>query len=134
MKQPLINVLIVDDDPGIRDLLATVLTRLFPHCVVRTVGSATAAFEMLKHQPFDLLITDQRMDDVTGLDLAAHTRAMGHTMPILLITGLEEFEADVWASGITATLVKPFQVTELRSLVRSLIPGAWQAAGGSDAN
>ena len=69
------RVLVVDDEPDIRELLE--LTLLKMGVGVSAVGTIGAARDALRGQRFDLCLTDMRLPDGDGLDLVRHIAAMG---------------------------------------------------------
>ena len=115
------RVLIVDYSIDVRNLVAGLITRLFPQSQPIPLATARHAMRELDERPVDLLITDHHWPDQSGLELAQYARATGHAMPILVLTAHAEFEDDVWAVGVTATLAKPVRLRPLRSLILSLV-------------
>jgi DNA-binding response OmpR family regulator len=85
--------------------------------------AAWEAFEAAPHS-WDLVITDQTMPRVTGIDLAARIRELApDTPPILLSTGYSERynREDLRLLGITDILQKPFALQHLLDTVRSAL-------------
>jgi putative two-component system response regulator len=107
------RLLIVDDDEWIRDLLEKLLVRC--HYRVSTARSAEAAIDLLKTEPFDLVLTDMMMVGMDGLEL---TRYISHTYPdlgIILITGCNEMERmrDAMRFGAIDYISKPFDISSI---------------------
>ncbi len=84
-KKTLYRVLIVDDEPDERDLLAELLSG--PNRAVEVCDSARAALEFLQHNPVDLVFLDYRMPQISGLDLAERIKAMHPQAHIVMCTG-----------------------------------------------
>lgn len=115
------RALAVDDDRMARTLLGAALDRVeIRHDVV---GSPEAALAKLAGGGYHLLLTDVVMDHLSGFQLAARVRAMpgcGH-LPIIFVTGLDDFPAFFAASEGTGTdlIAKPYLLIELG--VKSLV-------------
>jgi DNA-binding response OmpR family regulator len=115
-------ILIVEDDETLRNMLAEYLeeTREF---AVTTAADLDAADKILGHEDahFDALILDIRLPDGDGRDYCARLRHLGHSMPILMLTGAIE-ETDVVRgldSGACDYIAKPFRSSELLARLRA---------------
>lgn len=84
LKAPVI--LLVEDDAGIAILERRALER---HGFgVVTVDSSSAALVQLRRQQFDLIVMDYRLPEgITGLELLAQLRSLGHNLPVVMVTG-----------------------------------------------
>ena len=71
------QVLVVDDEPDIRELLE--LTLLKMGLGVSSAGSVSEAKDLLREQRFDLCLTDMRLPDGEGLELVQHIAALGRS-------------------------------------------------------
>ena len=118
---PVKTLLVVDDDPMIRDLEAQLL-RLEGYTVLEAEGAAEALRVAGEAVAIHLLITDFKMPDVDGLELTRRFRAANPQTPVLMVSGsfppcgdriqdLDRFEF----------LAKPFGFAELLFKVRSLL-------------
>lgn len=111
------NVLIVDDEPAIRQLMGTFLSL----CDLTPIEACSAkeALAILEHVEIDLLVTDLRMPGMGGLELAARARADQRHLPILLVSGCPGEETSRFAADpLCWFLEKPFSSFELISKVR----------------
>ncbi|MEZ4320043.1 MAG: ATP-binding protein [Myxococcota bacterium] len=79
-----VRVLLVDDDDDVRGTVALQLG--LRGAVVRAVATADAALEAVRAEPFDLLVTDVLMPEVSGTELAERVQAE-RAMPVLFISG-----------------------------------------------
>jgi CheY-like chemotaxis protein len=72
-------------------------------------------------QRYDLVLTDQTMPRLTGLELARHIRGIGAGTPVILYTGYGEeiSDAELAASGVRALARKPVEPAELLALVKT---------------
>ena len=73
---PQIKVLIADDDPDIRALLATLIERRLDEVAVRTVADGFEALSRIAEQPIDVLLLDLDMPRLSGLELCMHLAGM----------------------------------------------------------
>ncbi len=111
------RVLIVDDDRMVRTVLSRLLTLKEHH--VRQASSGREALEMASAEPFDIVITDQGMPEMSGRQLARQLRRSFPTLPIVLLTGDTEVgEAD---EEIDCVLSKPFQLDVLESTIQQML-------------
>jgi PAS domain S-box-containing protein len=118
-----LQVLVVDDQPDARDLLAVVLG---DHgMTVHTAGSAAEALEMLAAQAVDVLISDISMPDMDGYQLIESVRALGgrniRAVAVTAYTGRDVRERAL-AAGFDAHATKPVDPEDLVHLLRSLAP------------
>jgi len=114
------RILVVDDDPGLSEVLALLLDR--EGYVVENAGTVKAAFERLGANP-DLVITDLKLPDGTGLDVIAGVRARRPRLPIIMITSYSSMESAIEAlrAGASDYVIKPFKNEELlRAISRAL--------------
>jgi PAS domain S-box-containing protein len=114
------TILVVDDDPLIAMSTVEMLEDLGHKAI--EANSGAQALEILKDgQAIDLMLTDQAMPGMTGLELAERARKERPKMPILLATGY----ADLPASQIKLPrLSKPYLQTELQEEINRLLSGA----------
>jgi two-component system, NtrC family, response regulator PilR len=121
MKRTAANVLVVDDEPDIRELLELTLVRM--GLDVASVGTIAEAKERLKEGRFDLCLTDMRLADGEGLDLVRHIAAQAAEVPVAVITAYGSAENAVAAlkAGAFDYVSKPVGLEQLRSLVRAAL-------------
>ncbi len=108
-------VLVVDDDDEVREIVAEFLVD-FGHHVLRATGGADAMRQIRASPGLDLLITDIRMPDMSGIDLA---QAVSETLPklkIILISGYFVAQDVGWP-----VLRKPFRMQELEQAVNDVL-------------
>lgn len=106
---PMARILVVDDDPRLRDSLRRALARL-DHEVVEA-GSVEEALERLS-TPVDLMVTDIRLGTGTGLDLIAKARRDSLAVKIVAMTGFGSINVAVDAMRLGADdfIEKPFRL------------------------
>lgn len=113
-----IRLLVVEDDAALRDAVCMTL-ELAGHRVVGVDGGP-AALEAVVREPFNLVITDLRMQPMDGLELLGAIRATLPQMPVLLMTAYGDVEKAVAAmrGGACDFLMKPFEPDALLGHVR----------------
>jgi CheY-like chemotaxis protein len=118
------NVLVVDDEPVVRDVFLRLLARE-SDVVVSVAPDAEQGLEMVKQRRFELLITDKNLPGMGGIELIAEARAVRPMMEAVMITGYASSESLIaaFAAGASDYLVKPFD--DLR-VVRAKIRAALQ--------
>jgi DNA-binding response OmpR family regulator len=121
---PTHRILVVEDDADIRHLNREVLTRHGYH--VDAAEDGARAWEALTTQTYDLMITDNSMPRVTGIELLRKIRDASLPLPVIMATGvLPEWEfAQNPELAPAATLLKPYTVPELLRAVRAVLYSA----------
>jgi two-component system response regulator PilR (NtrC family) len=115
------QVLVVDDEPDIRELLELTLVRMgLDVHAVSTVGEAK---ERLKAGRYDLCLTDMRLTDGEGLDLVRYIAGYAAEVPVAVITAYGSAENAVAAlkAGAFDYVSKPVGLEQLRTLVRAAL-------------
>jgi len=112
------RILIVDDEPNMRRILASNL-RQDQHQIWEAGGVQEAQHNLAAHD-FDVVITDQKMPDGEGLTVLASAQEADPTLPVILLTAVATIELAVESmrSGAFDFLTKPFQPEVVRATVR----------------
>jgi two-component system response regulator PilR (NtrC family) len=115
------NVLVVDDEPDIRELLELTLVKM--GLGVESVGTIADAKARLGAESFDLCLTDMRLADGDGLELVRHIASLGVDLPVAVITAYGSAENAVAAlkAGAFDYVSKPVGLEQLRALVKSAL-------------
>jgi len=115
------RILVVDDESAICSLIRDVLVH--SGYQVDTAKDGAAAWEALRRKQYDLLITDNQMPKITGLELVRYLRSASLAIPVILISGYLPKQAKALTASlrITATLTKPFGVLELLKTVKKAL-------------
>jgi two-component system, NtrC family, response regulator PilR len=121
MAQTSRRVLVVDDEPDIRELLELTLARM--GLGVDAVGTIAEAKARLKAERYDLCLTDMRLGDGEALDLVRHISALPTDLPVAVITAYGSAENAVAAlkAGAFDYVSKPVGLEQLRALVKSAL-------------
>jgi two-component system, NtrC family, response regulator PilR len=115
------RILIVDDEPSMRDLLAIMLRKEGYDPVV--AEGRTAAAAVLARGAVDLVITDVRLRDGDGIEILRHVKAGAPETAVIVMTAYGTTEAAVAAMKLGAHdyITKPFDVEELKIVVRGAL-------------
>jgi FixJ family two-component response regulator len=111
---PVVPVIsIIDDDPSVRAATHN-LVRSFGY-VVHTFDSAEAFLQSPQLAETSCAIVDVRMPTMSGLDMQAHLRAQGNSVPLIFITAVPDTRARTraFAAGASGFLTKPFDKNAL---------------------
>lgn len=118
-----LRLLLVEDEPIIRNTLGEALRRWGAD--VAEAGNGDAAWERLRAEGFDVIISDHLMPGCTGLELLERLRGQGRTLPLILVSGygLDGMEARLAADPNLRVLPKPFQLARLAEVIQELQSG-----------
>ena len=114
------QVLVVDDDPGVRELLIAALDDCY---VVHAAATGAEACALLRTHPIVAVILDAVLGREHGLDLVERFRNLS-SAPILLLTGYgsEDLAVRALRAKVDEYLKKPVSVVDLLAVLRRLIP------------
>ena len=115
------RILVVDDDPLIRRLNSEVL--IYSGYRVDAADDGASAWDALLVNDYDLLITDNDMPKVTGVDLLKKVHATRMAMPVVMATGTLpawEFTQYPWLKP-AAVVIKPYTFDELLKTVKEVL-------------
>jgi two-component system nitrogen regulation response regulator GlnG len=112
-----LNVWVVDDDESVRWVLMQALKQA--QMLPTAFGSGTAVLKALEHDEPDVLVTDIRMPDMSGLELVERLSQSHPDLPAIVITAHSDLDSAVSAyqSGAFEYLPKPFDIDEAIALV-----------------
>ncbi len=111
------RVLIVDDEVS---LLLTLAANLeLDGLEVSTADGGAQALELVKHQPFDVMLSDVRMPGMNGVELFREVRKLRPNLPVILMTAysVESLLDEAIREGAFAVLPKPFDLDRLPILL-----------------
>ena len=114
------RILVVDDEPAQREMISGFLKKQAFDVVVAENGAK--ALELFRQDSIDLILTDQKMPHLSGLDLLQAVRAINPETPVILMTAFGSIEAAVSAiqRGATDYLTKPLNLDELLYRIRQV--------------
>jgi DNA-binding NtrC family response regulator len=123
------RLLVVDDDAMVLSALRRVLDIL--DVDVETCSDPVRAVEKLAHEAFDLVISDERMPKMSGLDVLGRVRRDSPRTPTILLTAYGSAEAQERAyerCGVYRLMTKPWDNRDLLSTVREALRAASRLA------
>jgi two-component system, OmpR family, response regulator len=115
------RILVVDDEPNIRDLLITSLR--FAGFQVRAVSNGAQTISAVLEEEPDLIVLDVMLPDMNGFSVTKRLRGAGYTAPILFLTAKDETEDKI--TGLNAGgddyVTKPFSLEEVVARIRAVL-------------
>jgi two-component system OmpR family response regulator len=116
-----LKVLVVDDEPNIRDLLSASLR--FAGHQVATAANGTDAITMISETNPDIVLLDVMLPDISGFGVTKKIRGMGIETPILFLTARDDTEDKV--TGLTVGgddyVTKPFSLDEIMARISAIM-------------
>ncbi|MCL5999690.1 MAG: response regulator [Chloroflexi bacterium] len=111
------RILVLEDEPGFQLLLTEILTQA--GYKVTTASSGDAALEVIRREQLDLLMIDNRMPGMSGMDFLRLIRAADNWAPVIVMTAYADVPVVVESMRLGALdfLVKPFQIESVIPLV-----------------
>ena len=105
------TILIVDDEEIICEMLRDALE---PTYKVQTCSLGSEALELIDNNDFDVVVTDLKIPDVSGLEVLEHAKRKDEFTEVIVITGYASLDSATLAinQGVYSYLLKPLQITE----------------------
>jgi CheY-like chemotaxis protein len=118
------KVLVVDDDPDIRQILRDRLS--FFGYAVETAMDGREAMDVLGRSRFDGMLLDVRMPGIDGIEVLRRTHENHPALPVVMISALSvpERAAQAIAQGACAYLIKPFDPVQLKQVTEQFFGSA----------
>jgi len=115
------QILIVDDEPDIREVLELTLGRM--NLETRSASNLEEARHLLTEFDFNLCLTDMRLPDGNGIELVRHIQEKFPYLPVAVITAFGNMETAVAAlkAGAFDFVSKPLDLNDLRNIVRAAL-------------
>jgi two-component system OmpR family response regulator len=124
------SVLVVDDEPNIRELVQVALQ--FHGCSVTTAATGKDALRQADSDRPDLIVLDVMLPDLDGFEVCRRLRATGNEVPVIFLTARDTSSDTVTglALGGDDYVTKPFSVESLVARVRAVLRRASRKNGG----
>ncbi len=128
------KILIVDDDPLVRDVLESIFLPTGNY-LVESAGDGVAGIEKVRNDDFDVVFTDITMPGINGIDFVREAVKLRPSLPVVVITGNSSIETAINAmrEGAKDFITKPFNVSTVTS-VADRVMGEKQLLSSIDCN
>ncbi len=112
------SVLVVDDEPGMREFLEIMLTK--EGYEVSIASNGEEAIEKIGKESFDLAIVDIQMPGINGIEVLRNTREKNYNTTIIMITAFASHESAIEAMKLGAYdyITKPFKIDEIKLVIK----------------
>jgi two-component system OmpR family response regulator len=121
MTEPEARLVVVDDEPNIRELLATSLR--FAGFEVFAAEDGTSALKLVRDTEPDLVVLDVMLPDMDGFTVTRRMREKGQHMPVLFLTARDDTQDKI--TGLTVGgddyVTKPFSLEEVVARIRAVL-------------
>lgn len=114
-----LQVLLVDDDDGVREVCAAMLEDI--GCIVTAAASGEEALRHLSSATFSIMLTDIAMPAMSGVELARRTREIAPDMPVLFASGYADLQAFGELLSEETVVRKPYRLSELAARLEAMI-------------
>lgn len=117
------RILLVEDDPTVGPLIKEHLSSLGPEFQIERAQSGEDALKQIESSPYDLVVTDNRMPGISGLELIGTLKGKAPNTLTILITayGSEELEREARRLNVYRYLTKPFALGELSRVIKDAL-------------
>jgi len=121
MKENKAQILVIDDDPGMRSTLFDILEA--SDYLVKDYGKGKEALDWIKKNSFDIVLMDIKLPDIDGMKLLEEVRQINPEAAVVMITGYASLETavDAMKQGAYAYIVKPFNVDEVKTIIQKAL-------------
>jgi two-component system chemotaxis response regulator CheY len=130
------KILVVDDFSTMRRIVRNLLVELgFTNTLIQEADDGNNALVMLRSQPFDLVVTDWNMPNMTGIELlrAIRSEAALKGLPVLMVTAENNRDQIIAAAqaGVNGYIVKPFNAVTLKEKLTKIFERLAAAGAGA---
>ncbi len=117
MEDKKLRIMIIDDENIVGKRLKPALEKTGD--MVESFEDAKKALERFNEQPFDIVVTDIRMDEIDGIEVLEHVLAHSDKTKVIIITGYATVEVarEALAKGAFDFIAKPFKPNDLRVVI-----------------
>lgn len=117
------RLMVIDDEAIVGKRLKQVFQKL--GFAVETFTDPVAATKAMEESPFDIVVTDLKMEPMDGLDVLQRAKTINPSCRVIIITGYASAETAETAEdrGVFSFLAKPFRLDELKQVVAEALAG-----------
>ena len=121
-----LRILVVDDEPDVREAVATLLETFLDHPRVRQASSGDEGLRVLRNEGADLIVTDFKMPGMNGAEFLAQALRMAPGTPHILVTAFDREAVQSLGGSAAGTRIvhKPFEPSHLLDVVDQVLSGA----------
>ncbi len=114
-------VLIVDDEPSVSEVIGVMIES--PNIAVETALNGLEALELIRTKKYDCIISDIRMPEMSGIEMARELRKMNCKVPIIFVTGFANTKLinECWSLGAFDFFNKPLDAEEIKNAVNKAL-------------
>lgn len=127
------KVLVIDDEPVVCRSCQKILSE--EGYEVSTVFTGREGLEKVRQEYFDVMITDMKIPDISGIEVLEHIRREQPGMPVIMITGYASVDTAVQAMKLGAFdyLPKPFTPEEISGIIKKALESRKEASSENEA-
>lgn len=119
-----LRLLVIDDEPIVGKRLQQVFTKMGFDVEIYT--NALSAMESIKRKPFDIVVTDLKMEGMDGMEVLERVKEINPDTKVIIITGYAQLDtaSEAFRKGVFDFIAKPFRLDELKRVVMRAMTGA----------
>lgn len=118
------HIIVTDDTDSVRGIITRIIARTYPSVRISAVADGADALAVFDHEGADLIITNNEMRRMGGIELIRAVRLRNDRIPIVMVSGNHSVQDDAFAAGVTLFVEKPFSTAELIRILQSLLPSS----------
>ncbi|KPV53817.1 hypothetical protein SE17_07385 [Kouleothrix aurantiaca] len=116
------HIIIAEDEDDVREFLTRAIQRAAPAAKISAATDGSEALAIVLERGCDLIISDQRMPYMTGVELLNAVREHGYTFPFIIISADVTVEQMLQDAGVSAFFYKPLSMRQIREIVEAWLP------------
>jgi CheY-like chemotaxis protein len=121
---PDLHILVVDDEPDVREAVANLLETFLDHATVRTASSGGEGLALLRNEAMDLILTDFKMPGMNGAQFLAEALKVQPGTPSILLTAFDREALQILGTRTPPIIHKPFEAQDLLQAVDNVLEAA----------
>jgi CheY-like chemotaxis protein len=120
---PDLHILVVDDEPDVREAVASLLEAFLDHATVRMAASGGEGLDVVRNEAVDLILTDFKMPGMNGAQFLAQALKMRPGTPSIVLTAFDKEALQSLGAGASRApiLHKPFEAEDLLEAVDEVL-------------